>query len=147
MLVRPASSDDVAALVAAYEWLFAPPGSQPATWDPDTAAARVRSAIAAEDIEVFVVDVDDKLAGFITVYLDIPSVRFGRRAWTEDLAVDPGRRSQGIGKALLDAAMRWSRERGASHFELDSSVARKDAHRFYEREGAQYQSISFGWEL
>ena len=30
----------------------------------------------------------------------------------------------------------WARERGATHLELDSAEARLDAHRFYEREGA-----------
>ena len=78
---------------------------------------------------------------------DLHSVRFGYRAWIEDLAVAPDRRSAGIGKALLDAARAWARGRGATHLELDSAEARADAHRFYEREGAQYRSISFGWEL
>jgi GNAT superfamily N-acetyltransferase len=65
----------------------------------------------------------------------------------EDLAVDPGRRSQGLGKGLLDAAKDWARERGASHLELDSALTRPDAHRFYERERPAWQSMSFGWVL
>ena len=88
-----------------------------------------------------------RILGLCTAYQDLHSVRFGYRAWVEDLAVDPERRSLGIGKALLDAAKAWGRERGATHLELDSAEARADAHRFYEREGAQYRSISFGWEL
>ena len=87
------------------------------------------------------------LIGLCTAYQDLHSVRYGYRAWVEDLAVDPERRSQGVGKALLDAAKAWARERGATHLELDSAEARADAHRFYEREGAGYRSISFGWEL
>ena len=43
--------------------------------------------------------------------------------------------------------MRWARDRGATHLELDSAESRVDAHRFYEREGAGYRSVSFGWEL
>ena len=77
-------------------------------------------------------------SGLCCVFLDIASVRFGQRAWVEDLAVDPERRSEGIGKALLDAAKEWARERGASHLELDSGVDRADAHRFYEREGPSW---------
>ena len=75
------------------------------------------------------------------------SVRYGYRVWVEDLAVDPRERSKGVGKALLDAAKAWARERGASHLELDSAPARTDAHRFYDREGAEYRSFSFGWTL
>jgi GNAT superfamily N-acetyltransferase len=74
-------------------------------------------------------------------------VRFGRRGWVEDLAVHPRRRSSGIGRQLLVAAMEWARARGASHLELDSGFARVDAHRFYERERPSWKSMSFGWEL
>lgn len=35
--IRPARHEDVGALLAAYEWLFAPPGSQPAQWHPERA--------------------------------------------------------------------------------------------------------------
>jgi GNAT superfamily N-acetyltransferase len=75
------------------------------------------------------------------------SVRFGHRVWVEDLAVDPGRRSQGVGKLLLDAAKDWARARGATHLELDSAETRADAHRFYEREGPSWRSVCFAWEV
>ena len=45
------------------------------------------------------------------------------RCWVEDLAVNPEHRSQGVGKALLDAAKEWARERGATH--LSSTAARR----------------------
>jgi hypothetical protein len=48
---------------------------------------------------------------------------------------------------MLDAAKGWARERGATHLELDSALARTDAHRFYEREGAGARSYSFQWQL
>ena len=146
-MIRAARPDDVDTLVGCYEWLFAAPGSQPPSWNRVRAAERLNDAIEADDAEVLVADVDGAIAGFCTIYDDIDSVRFGRRAWVEDLAVDPEQRSRGIGKALMDAAKDWAREHGASHLELDSAKPRVDAHRFYEREGAGYQSISFGWEL
>lgn len=132
--------------MACYEWLFAPPGSQPPMWDPGKAAARLADAIAASDAEVLVAD-GGSVVGFCTVYHDIDSVRFGRRAWIEDLAVDAAQRSRGVGKALLDAAKDWARERGASHLELDSSELRADAHRFYNREEPSWRSVCFGWVL
>ena len=42
--------------------------------------------VAAEDAEVLVADADGVVVGICTVYLDIDSVRFGLRAWVEDLA-------------------------------------------------------------
>lgn len=145
--VRPARDDEAEAVVSLYEWLFAPPGSRPAAWDERRAAVALRQAIASHDSVVLVADEAGDLIGFATAYQDLHSARFGYRAWVEDLAVDPDRRSRGVGKALLHAAKAWARERGATHLELDSAEPRKDAHRFYEREGADYRSISFGWEL
>ena len=146
-MIRPARPDEAAGLVGTYDWLFAPPGSRPPQWDPARAAERLAGAIAAADADVLVADVDGAVVGICTVYLDFESVRFGRRAWVEDLAVHGDHRSAGHGKALLDAAKTWARARGATHLELDSGEARADAHRFYEREQPSWRSICFGWQL
>ena len=130
-----------------YEWLFAPPGSRPQRWDPEAALERLREAIVAPRSTILVAEDAGALIGFCTAYVEFSSVRFGRRCWVEDLAVDPERRSQGVGAALLDAAKDWARAAGATHLELDSGLARAEAHRFYEREGATRQSYTFGWEL
>ncbi len=127
-----------------YEWLFAPPGGRPPQWDVPVAEARLRALIDSDRASVLVAD---DLSGFCTVVLDLPSVRFGQRAWVEDLAVDPARRSEGIGKQLLDAAKTWAVEHGASHLELDSGDGRLDAHRFYEREQPTWTSRCFAWWL
>lgn len=134
-------------MVGLYEWLFAPPGAVPRGWDPRRAAVALRHAIASHDSVVLVAEDAGDLVGLCTAYQDIDSVRFGYRAWIEDLAVDPGRRSEGIGKILLDSAKDWARERGATHLELDSGDARLDAHRFYEREGPDWTSRQFAWVL
>jgi len=146
-VIRRARPDEIAPLVGAYDWLFAPPGSMPPQWDPDRAAERLAALVAAADGEVFVADEGGEIVGICTVKLDIESVRFGQRAWVEDLAVHPDHRSAGHGKALLDAAKDWGRERGASHLELDSGEARSDAHRFYDREQPSWRSINYGWQL
>jgi GNAT superfamily N-acetyltransferase len=145
--VRAAHEEDVDAVIRMYAWLFAPPGSMPEAWDERRAAVALGEAIASHDSVVVVAEADGRLIGFITAYQDLHSVRFGYRAWVEDFAVDPESRSRGVGKRLLEAAKDWAQERGATHLELDSADARKDAHRFYEREGAEYTSRSFGWTL
>jgi GNAT superfamily N-acetyltransferase len=72
-------------------------------------------------------------------------VRFGLRAWVEDLAVEPSRRSAGVGKALLDAAKAWAKMGGATHLELDTGLARTGAQRFYERENPIAKGYSYSW--
>jgi GNAT superfamily N-acetyltransferase len=145
--IRAAEAGEAGDVVQLYEWLFAPPGLKPAAWDERRAEVALRQAIESHDSVVLVADDDGELVGFVTGYQDMHSVRFGYRAWVEDLAVHPDRRSEGIGKALLDAAKAWAKERGATHLELDSGEARPDAHRFYEREGPSWTSRCFGWEL
>jgi len=146
--VRAAAPGEEGRVVPLYEWLFAPPGSKPPSWEERRATVALRQAIDSHDCVVLVAEGDSgELVGFCTGYQDMHSVRFGYRAWVEDLAVDPERRSQGVGKALLDAAKDWARERGATHLELDSAETRADAHRFYEREQPSWRSVCFAWEL
>jgi GNAT superfamily N-acetyltransferase len=146
-MIRQARPGEGRTLTAAYEWLFAAPGIRPADWSLDVAARRLEAAIADDRSTVLVADDNETVVGFATVYLDIVSVRFGQRAWVEDLAVAPQRRSSGIGKALLDAAKTWARDHGAARLELESGAARIDAHRFYEREGPDGWSRCFRWTL
>jgi GNAT superfamily N-acetyltransferase len=145
--IRAADRGEERALIPLYEWLFAPPGSVPVQWEPKRAEVALRQAIESHDACVLVAVDGEEIVGICTAYLDLHSVRFGYRAWVEDLAVDPERRSQGIGKALLEAAKDWARGRGATHLELDSGDARTNAHRFYEREHPSWRSISYAWEL
>ena len=145
--IRHALPGEVERVLGMYEWLFAPPGSVPSAWDADRARDAIASAIADEEAAVLVAEHRGNLLGLCTAYLDLSSVRFGPRCWVEDLAVSPSHRSQGVGKALLDAAKDWARQRGATHLELDSGEARTEAHRFYEREGPSWRSVSYAWEL
>lgn len=123
-----------------------PPGTAPPDWSPSVATLRIEDTIAGPRSAVFVAE-DDALRGFCTVYLDLVSVRFGQRAWVEDLAVSPQGRSTGIGKALLDAAKNWARDHGAVRLGLESGEARLEAHRFYEREQPSSRSRAFSWQL
>jgi GNAT superfamily N-acetyltransferase len=145
--VREAVPGEVERVLGMYEWLFAPPGSVPPSWDPERARAAIADAIADETAAVLVAEHRGELLGLCTAYLELNSVRFGPRCWVEDLAVSPEHRSEGVGKTLLDTAKDWARERGATHLELDSAEGRKDAHRFYEREDPSSRSVSFAWEL
>lgn len=142
--VEPADAHHI---VLGYEWLFEPPGIRPADWDEDVAEDRLARIASSSTAGVLAAEAGREVVGFCTIYLDIESVRFGRRAWVEDLAVRPDFRSRGVGKGLLDGAKQWAREQGATHIELDSSDARVDAHRFYQRETPTWRSVCFGWQL
>jgi len=146
--IRAAREDEVEQVLGMYEWLFAPPGGRPASWNRDRASASLTAAIAAPTSTVLVAEAaNGDLIGLASAYLDLDSVRFGPRCWVEDLAVDPAHRSGGVGKALIDAAKAWAREHGATHLELDTALARVDAQRFYDREQPDGKSYSYSWTL
>jgi GNAT superfamily N-acetyltransferase len=145
--IRPAREDEVELVLPLYEALFEPPGSRPESWDEAHAAEALAAAIRSEDCAVLVAEREGRLVGVCTAYLDLDSVRFGRRCWVEDLAVDRDSRSLGVGGALLAEARRWAKRSGATHLELDTAESRIDAQRFYERERPSWRSISYAWEL
>src|ERR1043165_8111129 len=131
--VREAVPGEVERVLGMYEWLFAPPGNVPPGWDPARAREAIADAIADPAAAVLAGEHRGELLGLCTAYLELNSVRYAARIWIEDLAVSPQHRSQGVGGELLDAAEVWARDRGATHLELDTGLAREDAQRFYER--------------
>ena len=145
--VREATAGEAEQVLAAYEWLFAPPGVTPPGWEPAEALGRLSETLASEDATVFVALEGERVGGSCSVYIDLRSVRFGDRCWVEDLAVDPARRSRGTGGALLAAARRWGAARGATHLELDSGEARVDAQRFDESQRPDWRSQQYTWLL
>jgi len=142
-----ATAEDVRSIVHAYDWLFSPPGTRPEKWDENRATEALGRVMMSQTSTALAARRNGVVVGFCTVYLDIESIRFGRRAWVEDLAVHPDFRSRGVGKLILDAAKAWAKSRGASHLSLESGERRIDAHRFYERENPSRRSRSFRWEL
>src|SRR3954447_21513357 len=145
--VREAVSGEVERVLGMYEWLFAPPGAVPPRGAPERARAAIADAIADEAAAVLVAEHRAELLGLCTAYLELHSVRFGGRCWVEDLAVSPEHRSQGVGGELLDAAEAWARERGATHLELDTGLAREDSQRFYEARDPATKGYSYSWRL
>jgi GNAT superfamily N-acetyltransferase len=145
--IREAMTGEEERLIAMYEWLFDPPGYRPARWNTEHARLALTEAMVSPESAVFVAEDGDALVGWCTAYLELNSVRFGRRCWVEDLAVDPERRSQGVGGALLDAAANWARGAGATHIELDTGLGRTDAQRFYQRRNPDTVGYSYSWKL
>ncbi len=67
--------------------------------------------------------------GFLV--LSFVSALTGLRAWVDDIVVDPTHRRQGIGRALVEAAIQRASRRGATHLFMDTSRGSPDAREFY----------------
>ncbi|MBK5109945.1 MAG: GNAT family N-acetyltransferase [Thermoleophilia bacterium] len=137
------------AILPLYDWLFADPGTRPSGWEPGWATAALVTALEGHETAVLVAQMggQGRFLGFCTAYIDLPSVRYGTRCWVEDLAVDPGHRSSGIGKLLLDRAESWAAGLGATHLELATGAARVDSQRFYESRNPSEKSVIYRWRL
>jgi GNAT superfamily N-acetyltransferase len=141
--VRTATEADEDAVLMLLEELFEPPARRPPGWARERGATGFRHLLANPDADVLLADDDDRVVGLASVYIALLSMRFGRRCWLEDLVVTASRRSEGIGRRLLDAATEWAKAHGCTHLELESAAARKDAHRFYLASGMAQTALSF----
>lgn len=63
--------------------------------------------------------------------------------YLEDLVTLENERGKGYGSALLAWLGNYASMQGCEQLHLDSGVQRKDAHRFYQREGMQIASYHF----
>jgi ribosomal protein S18 acetylase RimI-like enzyme len=76
-------------------------------------------------------------AGSIVGTLTLVAFRIptGVGAWIEDVVVDERARGQGVGEALMQAAIGLAEESGARHVNLTSRPDREAANRLYRRLG------------
>jgi GNAT superfamily N-acetyltransferase len=71
------------------------------------------------------------------------NLAWGRFLYVDDLVTLPAHRSKGYGAKLLSWLMELAAKEGCQQMHLDSGIQRKEAHRFYEREGMTMASFHF----
>jgi len=63
------------------------------------------------------------------------------------LVVDASARGSGLGTALLDHAVAWTREQGYRKLRIRTNIIRTDAHRFYEKHGCRLAKTQHVYEI
>jgi ribosomal protein S18 acetylase RimI-like enzyme len=102
---------------------------------PDADVIAERAAPLIQSGEVTVLFAGDGPDGFAELRFR-PSLYTGALdAYLEELYVVPERRGQGLGRALLEAAMAHARERGAARIDLGTSEDDVAARALYESTG------------
>lgn len=146
--IRTATDGDVDAVVDLIDELFDPPGVRPPHYECESARQRVAACLQSATSDALLACASDGTpVGLATVYIDVLSIRQGRRCWVEEIVVSSRCRSQGVGAALLRAADAWARDKGCSHLELHSGLGRKDAHGFYLKQGMSQAAFVFARDL
>jgi len=137
-LLRPATRDDVAAIVQ----LICDGDTSGKPVAPLTEAAMAGFLAAFEEIDaganevLLVAEIDGTVVGTCQITFCRTLASEARlRATLEAVHVAPDRRGQGLGAIMVTHAVRLATERGAGIMQLTSNKKRLDAHRFYERLG------------
>lgn len=71
------------------------------------------------------------------------NLAWGRFLYVDDLVTLAAQRSKGYGAMLLAWLKEYAAKEGCLQLHLDSGIHRKEAHRFYEREGMTMTSLHF----
>jgi len=83
----------------------------------------------------------------LAVWRSYENTADGVQVYVDDLITDDSRRSQGVGRALIEWLSQRARMLGAKDLTLDSGTHRVNAHRFYLRERFDITSFHFKKKL
>jgi GNAT superfamily N-acetyltransferase len=105
--------------------------------------ARFDRYLQREDAYALVAQRKNRVAGFVNLEIRPRLNHATPDGWIPELIVADGERGAGIGGSLLHRAEHLARERGCWSIMLESANWRRDAHRFYLREGWMDAAKSF----
>jgi PhnO protein len=83
----------------------------------------------------FVWENETGIHGLLNMRMEAQLHHCARTAQITELIVDEECRGKGTGKQLFTHACAYAKEQGCAQIELETSLWRKRAHAFYEREG------------
>lgn len=85
---------------------------------------------------------EDQVLG-VAVYRAYENTFSGHRFYIDDLVVDEKQRTHGVGRLMLTHLENRARDLGCNSFDLEASMHRTRAHKFYFREGLIIPSFAF----
>jgi len=97
-------------------------------------ASQLRRAISSWSEQMWVLEADGELCGFVWVAL-ISTLIDPCVGYIKNVYVVPHLRGQGWGKALLSTAEQWSADQGAAKVVLDASACNQEAVGLYSAQG------------
>jgi len=135
IVIREARADDEARVLELLPLI--PSNADLSPVEMQAVARRFNESLA---MDVLVAEVDGQVVGFLALsYIPVLS---GLRALIDDLAVDPAYRRQGIGAALVEAAIQRADRKGATQLLVDTSRGDPAARDFYQACGFESGDIA-----
>ena len=111
---------------------------------PERQAAGLRLLLDRADRAAVLVARDgaDRITGMITAQLVVSTAEGALSAWIEDVIVRREMRGRGVGRALIEAVLEWSRKAGATRAQLLIDTENEPAEGFYARLGWRKTQLS-----
>ncbi|MDD3277012.1 MAG: GNAT family N-acetyltransferase [Kiritimatiellales bacterium] len=130
--IRPAGSGDLPAMTRLLQELF----SIETEFAVDTEKQRTGLQMLLDSARtgIWVAERRGRVVGMVTVQLVVSTAEGGLSGLLEDLVVSSAYRRRGLGKALLSAAVKWSREQGATRIQLLADGRNVPALIFYRKQ-------------
>jgi ribosomal-protein-alanine N-acetyltransferase len=100
-----------------------------ASFSTPWSGASFRNLLARADADLWVAVAEDEVIGYAVIWCAATECELG------NLAVAPDERCRGIGRSLLEWALRKARERGAERVYLEVRVSNRIARELYESRG------------
>ena len=107
--------------------------------DMDLAERFIKTRLSNNESVIFVVLDGEAPVGFTQLYPKYSSVSAVKNWILNDLYVEPNYRKQGIGEALIKAAIDFAKGDGATYVQLETAVDNYTAQSLYEGIGFQKQ--------
>lgn len=87
------------------------------------------------------------IIGLVSVYINLLLHHCAAIAEIQELIVKEKLQNSGIGKALIERSMQWSRQQGAAQLEVTCNINRMHAQQFYRHLGFNHSHQKFVYEL
>ncbi len=140
MHIRLAKLADIPALRALLHQLF----SLEAEFSPDAAAQTRGLELILSQPEsgwILLAEAEGQAVGMACVLYSVSTACGGRAGLLEDVVVAEGFRRQGVGDALLQAAIAMAKERGCLRLSLHTDRDNAPAQALYRRHGFQASAM------
>lgn len=146
--IRLATEEDIPRILELYHDLTittteVEQGRSPSFEDYREVLAEIR---AAAGHELLVAQYRGEVVGTM-VLLIVPNLSHAACPWAlvENLIIDQGHRSLGLGRLLMEYAIDWAKEAGCYKLVLSSDKKRREAHYFYRSLG--FEASAHGFRL
>lgn len=97
--------------------------------------------------EFLVAKEDDKLIGFISLFIRINLQIESKLGLIDELIINKDYKNKGIGSKLIDEITKIAKEKGCKELSTFSNFKREDTHKFYENKGFVKSSYYFWKEI